>query len=324
MCYTHKAALEARLGMKIPVRHPLMAWIVKWAGDVLVWNIKGLDGLTAYQRVRGKPFRTRLAAMGEMVRFKNRNHEPLVNSKWHDGVFLGIDKRTGQYILHSDDGIKFARTILRVADSEKWNTEVVQKVNATPQSLHEPREPEVIFREPVPRAEDPPAKQAVARQVYISKRDLELHGYTQGCPRCDHARDYGYGRTSRPHSLVCRSRLMTEIAKTAEGQNRIARATERLDQTNWEMTRDDATRDRSQGEMAGGAAGAASTTPADFEPPVVVPSASLPMPVSIDPPVAGLSSQQNITVHDHLSSVDEEAVDEGNLGHEVGMDIDFC
>ena len=69
MCYTHKAALEARLGMKIPVRHPLTAWLAKWSGEVQSWDVKGQEGLTPYYRIRGKPFRTRLLTLAESCRY---------------------------------------------------------------------------------------------------------------------------------------------------------------------------------------------------------------------------------------------------------------
>ena len=121
MFRTHKSALEEQLKCRIPITHPIISWLAKWAGDILVWTVKGLDGLTAYHRVRGKTFRTRLPAMGEIVRFKLRPHEPIANSsdgrRFHDGIFLGIDRRTGQYILYDGNGcIKYARAIMRVPD----------------------------------------------------------------------------------------------------------------------------------------------------------------------------------------------------------------
>ena len=118
MFRTQKSALEERLGVKVPVRHPLTAWIAKWAGEVLVWSVKGHDGISAYQRVRGKPFHTRLAALGKKVRYKFRPREAVGDSRWHDGVFLGIDRRTGQYIVYGVEGVKHARTILRLPDAE--------------------------------------------------------------------------------------------------------------------------------------------------------------------------------------------------------------
>ena len=108
MFRTHRSALEERLKAKIPVEHPVISWLAKWSGDVLMWTVKGLDGLTAYHRVRGKPFRTRLPAFGEVVRFKLRPREPIANSsdgrRFHDGVFLGIDRCTGQYIIYDEHG----------------------------------------------------------------------------------------------------------------------------------------------------------------------------------------------------------------------------
>ena len=68
-----------------------------------------------------------------------------------------------------------------------------------------------------------------ARRVYIKARDLENHGYTSGCPRCEHEMKYGKGRTTLPHSERCRQRIMEELAKTDEGQRRIAEAGARLD-----------------------------------------------------------------------------------------------
>ena len=70
MFRTQKSGLERQLGAKIPARHPLTAWLAKWSGEVLNWDVKGVDGLTPYHRFRGKPFRTRLLCLGESCRYK--------------------------------------------------------------------------------------------------------------------------------------------------------------------------------------------------------------------------------------------------------------
>ena len=236
MFKTQRSSLEEKIGAKIPARHPFTAWITKWSGDVQNWQLKGPDGLTPYQRVRGKAFRTRLAALGESVQYKLRSHEPLSNSpdgrRWHVGLFLGIDRRTGQYIVHGEHGIKFARTIIRLPDANKWNKEALEKLNVTPQSLHIPKEPEVVFRErPADKTEAVAQKQIISRQVYIKQADIRKFGLTRGCPRCDHELSYGPGRTSRPHSLACRQRIMGELVTTPEGAARVQAAGDRLDRT---------------------------------------------------------------------------------------------
>ena len=87
-----------------------MAWLMRHAADVVNWSMKGPDGLTAYQSVRSKPFRTRLLRFGEMCSYKVRAHEPLPSlgdgRRWHVGAFISIDRRTGQYMIHDGGEVK--------------------------------------------------------------------------------------------------------------------------------------------------------------------------------------------------------------------------
>ena len=120
---TSRSNLENEIGQRIPVRHPLMAWMATHAAALITWCAKGHDGRTAYQRVRGKEFRTRLLAFGEACRFNSRRHEPLKGAidgrRLHAGIFIGVDRRTGQYILHNGSEVKLARTIMRMLGTEK-------------------------------------------------------------------------------------------------------------------------------------------------------------------------------------------------------------
>ena len=108
----------------VPARHPLMAWLVRHAADVVNWNMRGPDRLTAYQRVRPKPFRTRLLGCGEMCSYKVRARELLPSSgdgrRWHVGAFIGVDRRTGQYMIHDGGEIKYARTIQRMPEANAF------------------------------------------------------------------------------------------------------------------------------------------------------------------------------------------------------------
>ena len=59
---------------------------------------------------------------GEACSFKNRSHEPVSAAdgrRWHGGTFLGMDRRTGQYILYNGKEIKLARTVMRLPDGIK-------------------------------------------------------------------------------------------------------------------------------------------------------------------------------------------------------------
>ena len=90
---------------------------------MITWCVKVHDGHAAYQRVRGKEFRTRLLAFGEVCRFNNRSHEPLKgiveDRRFHACIFIGIDRRTGQHMLHDDTEVKLVRTITRMPGAEK-------------------------------------------------------------------------------------------------------------------------------------------------------------------------------------------------------------
>ena len=49
-------------------------------------------------------------------------------SRFHSGIFLGIDARTGQYMIYSDDAVKLARTVVRVPSLEKWDKSLMSDV----------------------------------------------------------------------------------------------------------------------------------------------------------------------------------------------------
>ena len=53
---TMKRCLEVRLRRRIPVDHPVMAWLVKHAAWVLASRVRGIDGKTSCDKLRGTPF----------------------------------------------------------------------------------------------------------------------------------------------------------------------------------------------------------------------------------------------------------------------------
>ena len=81
------------------------------------------DPTSAYQRVRSIQFKTRVMTFGEVCRFKVRSQQPTSvhpdGRRWHSGVFVGIDRRTGQYMIYSDDQVRLAMTVVRVPEVDK-------------------------------------------------------------------------------------------------------------------------------------------------------------------------------------------------------------
>ena len=104
------------------------------------------------------------------------------------GIFFGVDQRTGQYMLYSDDSIKLARTVVRVPTLEKWDRDALAAVKATPYSLHVPREMEVVFKDRVDVVVPVENAPSIARQIYLYPSDFigdEGFGLSRGCPKCD-------------------------------------------------------------------------------------------------------------------------------------------
>ena len=106
---------------------------------------------------------------------------------------------------------------------------MLQSVSVTPYQAWVPRDPEAIFTEKV-HDELQKAKAGIIRQVRqtsIKKADVDAYGHTPGCPRCDHALRYGWGRTKRQHSTACRERIYAEMLNSEQGRLRIARMGQR-------------------------------------------------------------------------------------------------
>ena len=57
---TLQLCLERRLGFRIPVTHPIVSWLVSHAADVRCFRVRGIDGKTPFQKVRGREFTSKL------------------------------------------------------------------------------------------------------------------------------------------------------------------------------------------------------------------------------------------------------------------------
>ena len=86
-----------------------------------------------------------------MKKKKRRKRTHFANTsdgrRFHLGVFVGIDRRMGQYMLHDGEGVKLARTVMRMPTADKWSKDALSSTVSTPYSLHGPKEPEIVFRE---------------------------------------------------------------------------------------------------------------------------------------------------------------------------------
>ena len=64
------------------------------------------------------------------------------------------------------------------------------------------------------------------------------YGWTEHCPKCDHARMYGWRSASTAqHSTLCRARIEGELTNTARGRERLDHTKERFERREAAQTR---------------------------------------------------------------------------------------
>ena len=130
-------SFERQLQARIPLNHPVSAWLEPYTESVRTMRIRGPDGRTAHQRGRGLSASIRLIPFRQMCRYKVR---------WSVGTYLGVEHRTGQYVVHDHESqtIRHARTIAQVSEPMKWSVDRIKEMVTTPLIAHEPTEPVVI------------------------------------------------------------------------------------------------------------------------------------------------------------------------------------
>ena len=233
---TLKLCAEARIGKFIPVSHAIVSWLLEHTALLLNVRQKGADGLTSWERVRGRPFNQRLLSIFERVLYKLPMKGPQsrpdgnMGTKWADAVFLGYHRSSNSYIVCNSEGVTTTRSLARRPESERWCADSCARIQATPWSLYEKPEPEVRFNEPATEGGAVSSDDHVPalRRMRINKADLDRFGYTVGCPQCRHTEEHGLAKPGATHTPTCRARIVAEIAKDPAGQRRIAEYDERL------------------------------------------------------------------------------------------------
>ena len=228
-----KLALEDRLQVKIPHRHPVVPWIMEYAGFLLNRFEVGRDGKTAYERLKGRRSRTLGLEIGEAIHWRMkpaRGALGKLDSVWADGVYLGIRGKSGEVIVGDPKGVWKTRTIRRKPFDERWSSKNLDSVIGVPWRLSDTDEKSDGEKYRADRLEPQSAEperapnlETMPRSVNITKKDLEAFGYTAKCPGC---LSVVRGTARQAHSSECRNR----IEKALRGTERYKRATARFDE----------------------------------------------------------------------------------------------
>ncbi len=214
----HLLALEAKISGKFPSGHPVLTWLVEHVSDIVSKHMVGLDGKTGYERLYGRPSREEGLEFGELLHWRHRPTKDMnvvLDARWSCGVWLG---RSWGGIVHNvfaNGKVHGVRGVQRRPRADRWRKEALEAVTATPWDRAPAAEGEMRVLPPLapPAAAQGPAPAEEVREleynprrVFIKLTDLELHGFTAGCRRCNLMRN-GQAALGVRHLDACRLRI---------------------------------------------------------------------------------------------------------------------
>ena len=232
-----KSALDARYGKKVPGDHAVLPWLMDYSGILLTRFRVGSDGKTAYQRVKGKPFKLALPEFGENVLFMlprtktEKKHK--MDPKFETGIYVGLRQNSNELYVGNDKGVIKVRTIRRLPPASRWDNEMFGKFKGLPwRPQPDSDSVEVRARFINTEIDGSLARPIVVnvqeyrpRRVYIrADKELVRYGVTVGCEGC-HAAEHGLPRLR--HNEECRKRIIEEMKKDEEGRARLEQAEQR-------------------------------------------------------------------------------------------------
>ena len=226
---TLKHALELRLKHRLPMSHPVTAWLVEHTAWVMNKFHLDSEGRTAYGRLHGREGHERVCEFGERIMwYVPKKLRAKMDQRWRYGVFLGRSLSSDQNFIGIGTGeVVCARAIVRVVPNMRWSPESISKIQVTPltfrsgalDQIEETHDPHA-HAEPGIETEE---VQRQSRRLRILDADVRRHGFTDSCQRCDYLRQ-GKDRLAKGirHNEECREH--TYDALRTAGADKLQRA----------------------------------------------------------------------------------------------------
>ena len=103
---TLRFATEEMHGTKLEPDSPILPWAVKYSGQIMSRAHRfDVDGRTAYELRKGKPYRRRLPAFGEKVSAMTLGKRRMKSEyRCFEGIFLGLAERSDMLIVGNAEG----------------------------------------------------------------------------------------------------------------------------------------------------------------------------------------------------------------------------
>ena len=106
----------------------IVLWMVRWAAMMVSRFLVGKDGLTTYERRRGRKCRIPVVAFGEKVWYKEirrgKERANKLESEWREGLWLGHSRRSNEAIIGTREGVVRAYAVKRMDEESRWGRQV--------------------------------------------------------------------------------------------------------------------------------------------------------------------------------------------------------
>ena len=206
-----KLAVEEHLG-KFSVRHACFPWLVLHAADVLTKFLVHPDGVTSYERIKGRPHSGTMFEFGQCILYKasakvqGGNMEP----RWAKGLWLGKRFSTEEHVVATAGGIVIRSGAVRLHPEIEYDSHLFDSLvglpwdpagkgsDLTPDEVREHVQDLPRIQTPRQEADHYPR----VRRALISKAYVERFGPTPGCAKCRAIANNDMGALKRARSCV--------------------------------------------------------------------------------------------------------------------------
>jgi len=216
---TLKLMVESKYNTVVGEESVILPWLVKYAATLTNIASVGKDGRTAFERRSGRKWKKALPTFGECIwwmRPESKGEQKL-ETRWENGVYLGVRTESGEIIVGNQEGVVKVRTFAVRPRGEQWILEELTQLKGTPwEPIPGRGRIELKSRVHIPTDTDgnelkePEARKEQIRRLKIRREDVIKYGITLGCPGCRAVNREVKGVN---HNEKCRVRLEEAISR---------------------------------------------------------------------------------------------------------------
>ena len=233
-----KLALERNMKEKIGVEHPCFPWLVEHAADILTKFVVGRDGMTGWERLKGRKYGGLLFEFGTKVlhRVQQKPVGGEMGARWLPAVWLGERFATDEHVVAMEDGTVVRTGAVREFPGDVFDKELLDKIIGMPWdprgSGHEQggadrEQPRAGDVSQAPVVEPTPMAEPNVRRLVITHEIIKKVGYTDECLKCSQLRRGE--KSDKAHSEECRTRVENLMRDHPELSAKLREAEERQD-----------------------------------------------------------------------------------------------